>query len=402
MKRILGGWTVLVVLTAAWCGPAAAEVFVLQSGGRIVGEVLNPEQNPRETYVIKTDSGGQITLSKAQVKQIIYQRPEEIEYEKIRTRYADTVEGQWELAEWCREHKLSAPREKHLQRVLALNPDHEPARRALGYSRVNGEWMTQKEAMVKQGYRYYKGRYRLPQEIELMEQDRKTELAEKEWMKKLSTWRAWLDTDKGKTARENLTSINDPMAIRGLTQALKEERREQVRLLLVEALGQIGTQEALLVLAKRTLEDPVEEVCLTCLDYLKEKKDPEAVKFFIAKLSSKSNPEVNRAAVALRHLGDASAVGPLIDALVTAHKFKISSGNPNQMTTTFGNGGGAAPGGMSMGGGPKIITQHISNRSVLEALVELTGGINYGFDVQAWKAWYTSQKKRPDTNVRRG
>jgi hypothetical protein len=399
VKRILGVLTVLVVGFLFESSQTRAEVFVLQSGGQIVGEVLNPDENPREKYVIKTEGGGQITLAKSQIKQIVFQRPEEIEYEKIRARYADTVEGQWDLAEWCREHKLSSLREKHLTRILELNPDHEQARRALGYSQIDGQWMTQKDAMVKQGYRYYKGRYRLPQEIELMEQQRKTELAEKEWMKKLNTWRAWLDTDKGKTAHENISSITDPMAIKALTQALKEEKRDSVRLLLVEALGRIGTSPALIVLAKRTMEDPVEEVSLTCLDQLKEKKDPEAVKYFIGKLGSKLNPEINRAAVALRHLGDPSAIGPLIDALVTTHKFKVVSGNPGQMSAGFGSSG---PSGFSAGNSTKIISQQFSNRSVLEALVELTGGLNYGFDVQAWKAWHTSQKKRPDMNSRRG
>lgn len=382
-----------------WCTSAAGEVFLLHNGGQVIGEVLNPDQKPRVDYVIKTAGGGQITLDKSQVKQIIYQRPEEVEYERIRPRYPDTVDGQWALAEWCRQRQLLSQRETHLQRILALDPDHEQARRALGYSRVGGQWMTQDEAMLKQGYRRYKGRWRLPQEIELLEQQRKTELAEKEWMKKINTWRAWLDTDKGKTARDNLQAIDDPLAVKGLAQALKEEKRDQARLLFVEALARIGTPQAMKVLAERTLEDPVEEVSLTCLDYLKAKKDVEAVNHFISKLGSKDNAMVNRAAVALRHMGDPSAIGPLIDALVTTHKFKIIVGNPGQTSATFSN---AGPGGLSVGGGPKIITRQLANRAVLEALVELTGGINYAFDVQAWKAWYTSQKQRPDLNPRRG
>jgi len=396
--RKLSGLAGLVV-AVAWCSTAVGEVFVLHNGGQVTGEVLNPDQKPRETYVIKTAGGGQLTLDKSQVKQIIYQRPEEAEYESIRSRYPDTVEGQWALAEWCREHQVLSAREKHLRRIVELNPDHEQARLALGYSRVyGGEWMTQEEAMLKQGYRRYKGRWRLPQEIELLEKQRTTDLAEKEWMKKVNTWRAWLDTDKGKTARDNFLAIDDPAAVKGLAQALKEEKRDQARLLFVEALAQIGTPQAMKVLAERTLEDPIEEVSLTCLDHLKEKKDVEAVNYFIGKLTSKDNNLINRAAVALRHLGNPSAVGPLIDALVTPHKFKITTGNPGQTSAGFSSSG---PSGFSAGNSTKIITQYIQNRAVLEALVELTGGMNYQFDVAAWKAWRTSLKERPDLNARR-
>lgn len=399
MTRKLGGFALLSTLVFTWCSIASGERFILETGGPIIGELLNPDQSPRETYIIKTDSGIELTLDKMQVKKIEYQRPDEVEYDKIRSRYPDTVEGQWELAEWCREKRLSGPREAHLKRILELNPDHEQARRALGYSQVGGQWMTQEQAMIKQGFRRYKGSWKLTQEIELLERDRKSELAEKEWAKKVSTWRDWLGTDKGQVARESLLAIDDPQAIKALAQALREDRRDQARLYFVEALAHIGTPEAMDVLAVRALEDPVEEVCLTCLDRLKEKKNPRAVNYFINKLKDKDNAMVNRAATALRHLGEPAAIGPLIDAVVTVHKFKTaSSGSGDQYSATFGNNGVS---GFGAGGGPKIVPQALGNRAVVEALVELTGGVNYGFNVQAWKAWYTQQKRRTNVNTRR-
>lgn len=407
MTRTLGRWALLGIgmFVFAWCSTAFGERFILESGGQIVGEILNPEQSPRETYLIKTDSGAQITLDKSQVKKIEYQRPDEVEYDKIRSRYPDTVEGQWALAEWCRENRLSVQRETHLKRILELNPDHEQARRTLGYSQIDGQWMTQEEWMTKQGYRRYKGRWMLPQEIELVERDRKNELAEKEWAKKVNTWRDWLGTDKAQLARENLLAIDDPQAIKALASALQDDPRDRARLYYVEALAHIGTPEAMDVLAARTLEDPVEEVCLSCLDRLKEKKNPRAVNYFIGKLKSKDNAMVNRAAVALKHMGDPAAIGPLVDALVTVHKFKVVSGSGgggggggDQYSATFGNNGVS---GFGFGGGPKVISKSLNNRAVLEALVELSGGVNYGFNVQTWKAWYLQQKKRTGVNTRR-
>ena len=55
------------------------------------------------------------------------------------------MEGQWKLAEWCHEHGLPDQRKTHLQRVIELDPDHVEARRLLGYSKIDGKWMTQEE-----------------------------------------------------------------------------------------------------------------------------------------------------------------------------------------------------------------------------------------------------------------
>ena len=110
---------------------AQGEVIVLNNGGRIEGTLLNPKEVPREKYVIKTAAGGEVELTKDQVKEVIRQNPRELEYEKIRPKYPDTVEGQWALAQWCLEQKLTEARKRHLQRVVELEPDHKAARAGL-------------------------------------------------------------------------------------------------------------------------------------------------------------------------------------------------------------------------------------------------------------------------------
>jgi hypothetical protein len=57
--------------------------------------------------------------------------------------------------------------------------------------------------------------------------------------------------------------------------------------------------------------------------------------------------------------------------------------------------------GLSVGQRPKIVTERMNNRAVLEALDKLTG-VNFGFDLGAWNAWYASQKRRDVTDARRG
>ena len=110
-----------------------------------------------------------------------------------------------------------------------------------------------------------------------------------------------------------------------------------------------------------------------------------------------SNPEAktNRSS----GYSEPSTIGPLIDALVTVHKRKIPNPDAGQTSATFGSTG---PSGLSVGA-PKYITirEKANNRAVLEALVALTG-VNYSFDVNAWKSWYAAQKKRDAVDARRG
>ncbi len=402
MKPIVSTLTAFLLLSVL-VPTAPAEVFVLTGGGRVTGELLNRNESPRRQYVVQVADGSKVTLEADQVEEIPRQRPNETEYERIRPTYADTAATQWELAQWCREHKLSAQREVHLRRVIELDPNHAEARRALGYSQVEGQWATRDEVMTQRGYVKYKGQWKLPQEIELLEGKRKLESNQQEWFQKLKRWRGWLGSDREQEACQNIRTIDDPMAVRALAIALRDDiEAPPARLLYIEALGKIDTPEAAQALAIASLSDPVAEVRLTCLDHLQKKRRPEVIAYYVGKLSAKksTNDMVNLAGFALGRMKDPSAVGPLIDALVTIHKFKIvKPGGDGATTSTFGTGpgGSGAPGGggMSAGGGPTYITQHIPNQAVLDALATITGQ-NFNFDKQAWKFWYAAQKRPPD------
>ena len=404
MRRIAVGLMVMGGLLLAM-GPAAmGEVFVLTSGGRVVGELLNPDESPRQTFVVKTSDHGRVVLARSQVKQVLHPRAEQLEYEKLRPRFPDTVPGQWALAEWCRQKRLLTERNTHLERIVELDPDHAQARRALGYSQVDGRWVTQDQLMQQRGYKKYKGKWMLPQEIELIENKQTAEDAEDAWSQKLPRWRKWLFTKRDSDGRQNIMEIKDPHAVTPLVRLLTSDASQHARVMYVEVLANIGTPEAVKALATCSMEDPDEEVRLTCLDFLQKAKHPDVVTFYVGKLEDKNNAVVNLAAVGLGRMKDPSAVGPLIDALVTTHKYRIVSGTPGSMSSTFGTGpgGSGAPGGsgLSMGGKPKIYARQHFNQAVLDALVTITGH-NFSYDQQAWKYWYTSQKKRDTLDARR-
>jgi phosphoglycolate phosphatase-like HAD superfamily hydrolase len=383
----------LPLFLLAVAAPAWADTFLLHNGGRVEGELLNADEKPRKSYVVQTDDGAKITLDAEQVAKVVQLSAAQREYEKIRPTFPDTVEGQLELSEWCRKEKLNAERFAHLERVIALEPDHAQARRALGYYQMNGQWSKRDDLMEKRGLIKHNGRWLTQQEIDLAEKKRDQELQEKAWFQKVDRWRDAIHNNRRDRdqALASLQAIKDPAAVKALASVLKRETSLAMRVLFIEILAALDSPEAARVLTAVAVEDANDEIRATCLDYLEKKPNPESVAYFVKELRSKDNAVVNRAARGLQRMKDRSAVGPLIDALVTTHKIKVA-GNPGNISTTFGSGGG---GGLSAGGGgPKIYTVHTSNQAALDALIALTG-TNFNFDKQAWKYWFATQK-RPD------
>ena len=378
---------------------ACADNFLLTNDGQVTGELLNRDESPRQKFVVRTADGATITLEKAQVKQVVTQSAAELEYERIAPTFADTVEDQWRLAEWCKEKSLPRGRQIALERVIELSPDHKQARIALGYSQLDGQWIQPDEARKKRGYVNYHGQWLLPQEIELLEKKHADDLAEKKWFTTLKQWRNWLDDPaKADQARDNIKQITDPTAVRALVQSLDTEKTRDVCVWYIQALGKIGPA-AVRTLVEHSLDDPDEEIRLSCLDQLIGQPTQAATPLYVAALRNKDNVQVNRAGYALGRLGDKSAVAPLIDALITTHKFTTieGAGNPNQMSAGFSKTGG---GGLSMGSSAKIIKRDLNNQQVLDALVALTGS-NFGFDKSAWRNWYSSQQKPGAIDARR-
>ena len=384
---------------------ARADVFQLHSGGQVRGELLNPDQSPRSAYIIKTASGGQIEIAAEQVKKVEHQSPAEMKYDAIRATYPDTAKGQYELAEWCRVNRLPKQRRLHLMRVIELDPDHKDARHGLGYSQIQGRWITQEKLMAENGYLRYKGQWVLPQEVELKEQERKEKLAQTEWAAKLKRWHAWLAGDKAEQALANIKSIDDPFAAPVLAKYLNSTKADSrdIRLLYVETLGRLQSFAGMDALISTSLFDGDEEIRLASLDEIVAHKYKPAVSKYVQALRHKENPIVNRAAVCLAQMKDPAAIGPLIDHLVTTHQYEIIKGQGGQTQATFGTGpGNTGGGGFTFGGGgTEIVRERIENRSVLQALVELTGGANFDFDIGQWKNWLAAQKKPATLDARR-
>jgi hypothetical protein len=382
-----------------FCTSSRADIFVLQTAGQVRGELLNREESPRKNYIVHTNEGATITLDRSQVKQIIPQSTANEEFDKIRPTFADTADDQWKLAEWCRERQLSKDRQGVLEHILELDPNHKQARGALGYTQRDGQWMLPDDVMQQNGYVKFNNRWILPQEKEILERKQSQETIVKQWYKTLNRLRESLrQPARYDTAVAEIRAINDPSAVSALTQALETEKDRDVRLLFVDALGRLAPA-SLTALVQYSLDDADEEIRYHCLKQLVEHPNHQAVEEFVKALKGKDNARINSAGYALGQLNDKSAIAPLIDALVTTHKFQVTTGGgSNQMSAGFSPTGG---GSFSAGSSTRTVSEDYKNQKVLDGLVALAGGPNYGFDKAAWKRWWSTQKKPAAIDTRR-
>lgn len=399
--RQYAGWLLLLPAPcAAW-----AEVLDLRNGGRIAGEIVN-RQSPRKNYVVRLATGDLITLDRGQVERVVRQRPAEVDYGKMKAHYADTADGQWRLAQWCRENNLPNLRQRHLERVIELDGDHLQAREALGYIRPDGIWKLRAEVMAERGYVRRGGRWLLPQEIELIEHDRRLELARKEWLVKLRRWRSWLAGESGgeqsQRAADEFRRLADPAAVPALETLLSSDRVVDYRRIYLDALVRIGGDDARNALLNQSLADQDASLRRVCLDAVLDERHSSTTRFYIAKLASRDNAHVNRAAVALAELSDTAAVGPLIGALVTKHYVPDDDDTSQELVDSFAglSNGFAATGNRledpSDDDAPILVRKELQNPEVRRALVALSGGeADFQYDRRAWKAWWKARRRPP-------
>ncbi|MDA7977719.1 MAG: HEAT repeat domain-containing protein [Pirellulales bacterium] len=394
----LGLW--MSVAVAADAGERTYR-FKLTSGGELRGTLQNENESPRERYIIKTELGV-LTLDREQIVEKNLISDARLAYENVRENYPDTAEGQWELAEWCRDNFLPNERREHAQRVLEHDPDHKPARGMLGFflDRSNGRWITPDQLRREQGYVRYNGEWLLQQQVDLREERRIAEESRVYWVRQVAQLHRMLTGRRSEAGRVGLLQIKDPAALYALEPHIRFDKEEdpRVRELYVQVVSSVGTSAAVGLLSKVILMDPSDEVRHRAIQEVAKHKDPKTTRFFVQQLTANKNEDINRAAAALSAIGDPSAVGTLINSLITTHIETKTEGNPDQITTTMGSNGVS---GMTTGSKTETRVRTRKNEDVRNALINLTGK-NFGWDMDLWKAWFAAETRTAIVNPRRG
>ncbi len=405
-----------------------ADVVKLTDGGEIRGLVKFPAGKPRKGQVAESDevvveslTGAEITVAREQVA-FITKRPRAVEeYESLARRVADTVDGRWQLAEWCRQHGLSEPRKEQLQRLLELDPEHKPAHYGLGHRRQGTNWTTPEEAdaeLLSAGYVRYKGRIITTLERDLLESNTTRHREQNDWRPKIRLWLGWItgrDAARRADAIVKFRELRDPDAVPGIVDFLLGDSNIEVRRLAVQTLAQFDGQPPVPALVRVALADADPSLQSSAFGALTAEQRVAAGPIIERALRDESNLIVRRAAILLGKCGVRQAIPALVNALATSHKMRVpqgpayaasfnrdgsqsrlSSGLPPDVEAALRTGQlpyGVVIDNSNVRAPPvKWVTVRVplQNSEVLDALRMLSRQ-DFGYDKRAWRLWWQSQ-----------
>lgn len=379
------------------------DIIHLKSGGSIEGEVIS-EKSTEELLFIRTLLGS-VTLGRDAIDRIEPAASPFEAYEKRAAAAGETAAAQTKLAGWCEARGLHAERRRHLERAILLDPDYEPARRALGFVRVGGVWIDGRSSVPNPEGGGDSG--------EPSEDEKLARAIQGRWHLTISAIEsAFLEGDRDERferGRKRILGIRDPLAIHPLTKVLSEGS-EAARLLLVEALSGFRESESTLNLSILALIDGSEAVREAALSELVRRRDPRVVAQYRRVLQGEGDRLLKRAAIGLGRMKAAEAIPELIDALTVRRTQPVQvpvHGLTYQLRAPFGDVRYA-----TVEGWRRIMyvpTIAVSNYAsvfrnewrvrevkvfrteVLEALKAITGE-NFGFEREEWARWYREHR----------
>jgi hypothetical protein len=452
-------WLVLLIVTAV-SSTTSADVIRLKSGGEVRGKVdaarapanararsalvgntppvpvVPPAARSAEptssasdelasadgeaVMTITTLSGARVVLAKEEISLVALRRLVLEEYE-VRARHAaPTVESLWALAEWCRDNHLKAERDRHLRELVAVEPDHQLARTALGDVWRDGGWVNLDEYMSARGYVKHRGKYITQQEYDLAAKSADERSREQAWFPKIKLWTGWLSSSKPGRAGQALSelrSIQDADAAPAIARLMSTHEAREVRELAVQILASSAGEKPAEVLAKVALADGDGAVRQAAINGLPDEQFELARKVFGDHLRHPHRTAILRAAVGLKRVGDASSVEPLIAALVTTHRDQVVMPGSSTPSYSFATNGqyqispGSLPPAVELGlltgnfipgttfvippepQQKQVVTilKDYQNPEVLDALRALTAQ-DFGYDERLWTLWWQSQQ----------
>ncbi len=383
----------LLAALLACCTPrAAADTFHIQSGiieGRVVEESATLLTIETEAGILQIPTSAVSRRGKG---------PTRVEaYERRRAEITFTADSHVDLARWCLDQGLAAQAQLHIDAALDAAPGHRGARALAGYVEVGGVWLLAnapaKAAVVKGT---------VPARL--------AETLAAEWHRRVNVLtdellRRSTDTNVADRARERLLEIRSPLAIapmcRNLGSAEKDHRR-----FLIDLLGGFEEDESVMNLCMLALLDPDPRLREQATAQLAHAPGGRVSEFFQAALRCDAERVVRNAAQALGWLGDRSAVGPLIDALVaeergarrqTSRQLFAELGRlfstPHRVPV--GVEAVSIPPAVQVFDVPRTAEQLAAEppaaagsvRSEVQDALILVTGQNFGFDAAAWRDW---------------
>jgi len=400
----------LLAVLCVGASPGRCDIVILTNGASIEGTV---EAREGGRLRVRLPGGGSVTFDIDQVSKVIFTPTIQEQYEKKkRLLKADDLEGYFKLGLWCRGKGLKKEAEEAFRRVLKLDPDHEGARKALGYVRDGEEWVTVEEYHRRRGEVLFEGRW-------IAASERERILARREAKKRLSKLRRLVERASGRTrsafeARRELGTYPPEEVVEALLRGLKSRIRTRIfaaRELARYKLQGVQKIKALKALVDQVVNGGTAELRAACLDTLKTIKYSGTALLFCPFLYKSSTLRRIYAVQALFAFPDLRVIEHVIRSLPLAVPEKSSRGGiVTGVSAAYVKGYQLIPAATGRGGTVIVLPRigrirtgiglsATSGETVedkqrkaelylrVRLLEELTGK-NFGYNVRNWIKWW--------------
>jgi len=112
------------------CAVCSADIIYLQGGGVIVGRIVDRDE---ECLVVLMRGGARVTVSLERVVKVEEGEPEEIYKRKAAHIRSGDADAHFRLGLWCEKVRLLEQARDEFEKALVLDPNHQDARRKLGF-----------------------------------------------------------------------------------------------------------------------------------------------------------------------------------------------------------------------------------------------------------------------------
>jgi tetratricopeptide (TPR) repeat protein len=293
--------------------PKAADEIELTSGSVVEGKVQDLGDSVRVTR-----GGASIVYPKTMIRKITPKKTVEELYEDQAKALKDAdVEGRLRLARWCLEKKLPKEAAAEFRKVLAVDPEHEEARKGAGFVRHNGRWMTEDEANEAKGLVRHKGRWMTPEERNLdvaLEEQKELDRQISEAVRALLERTRSSDEKRREDAFAGLAKIDDKYKVKAYLAAVSSPSRH-TRKHVFEELGRMKEPAAAKPLVRRSLWDEDEALRPVAFDALKAIRHPDTALYFVPFLGEESVSARIRCVDSMAVFKDPRVAGYLLQAL---------------------------------------------------------------------------------------
>ncbi|NND97290.1 MAG: HEAT repeat domain-containing protein [Pirellulaceae bacterium] len=382
------------------------ETVEFSGGGHLSGQVLKEVDSGKVPFVVvRVDDGISVAIQKNRVSRV-RTKNELTEYARLADEAGNDPEKHYEHGRWCAAHNLSAQKQYHYQRAIAIDPQHERARAALEYVRDDqGNWVSYAQQQRNRGLILVGGRWQFPEAVAKDRFQDEQNVKASKWIKELARLRAQAMRNNSKSAESlaAIKAIKDPLATGAIAGELIKSRGKDVqpralRMEWIKLLGQFRNSQSVRALVMAGIDEPDPVVREAALKQLQEYGSRSAIATYVPMLNPKksSNNNVKKALRALTFFPDRELAMTYIDALVTTHTREVTSGGgTNAGFTDDGSGG------FSTGSKKVVVTDTIRNDDAHRLLIEVEPGADYGFDQQAWREHFARQLTSYEGSLRR-